>query len=273
LATVPNPRLIFVGSSSVAFGLDSQRLQDSLHINVINAGVTSGIGFRYMVDDVVSYAREGDIIAFTPIYIQFFGGADGASSGELTKVIDYTGWKNLKMLNTRQLVNVLYGIPGDIHSRFVCLLPYRPKPKNSCSLEGYNAFGDEVNHWDLPSKPMVEPLHYKRAFDVEFAEYFVEQMRLLEKKKVRVVMVPPPIVETGFTAYTKWVYQLADFLEAHGYPYMVDPKQHVQPDECYYDGIYHMTKQGVDIYNSKLIEELRPIVDQHLCQIATKIPE
>ena len=38
LEDTPSPRIIFVGGSNLAFGLDSQRIKDSLNINVINYG-------------------------------------------------------------------------------------------------------------------------------------------------------------------------------------------------------------------------------------------
>lgn len=68
------PRIIFVGGSNLAFGLDSQRIKDSLNINVINYGLHAGIGLKYMVDDISTYARKGDIIVFAPEYSHFYSG-------------------------------------------------------------------------------------------------------------------------------------------------------------------------------------------------------
>ena len=48
LEDTPSPRIIFVGGSNLAFGLDSQRIKDSLNINVINYGLHAGIGLKYM---------------------------------------------------------------------------------------------------------------------------------------------------------------------------------------------------------------------------------
>lgn len=52
LEDTPSPRIIFVGGSNLAFGLDSQRIKDSLNINVINYGLHAGIGLKYMIDDI-----------------------------------------------------------------------------------------------------------------------------------------------------------------------------------------------------------------------------
>lgn len=49
LEDTPSPRIIFVGGSNLAFGLDSQRIKDSLNINVINYGLHAGIGLKYMM--------------------------------------------------------------------------------------------------------------------------------------------------------------------------------------------------------------------------------
>ena len=58
LEDAPAPRIIFVGGSNLAFGLDSQRIKDSLNINVINYGLHAGIGLKYMIDDISTYAKE-----------------------------------------------------------------------------------------------------------------------------------------------------------------------------------------------------------------------
>lgn len=101
LEDTPSPRIIFVGGSNLAFGLDSQRIKDSLNINVINYGLHAGIGLKYMIDDISTYARKGDIIVFAPEYEHFYTIAYGESV-TLTPLMAVTHWEKINLLDIRQ---------------------------------------------------------------------------------------------------------------------------------------------------------------------------
>ena len=46
---------------------------------MINYGLHAGIGLKYMIDDISTYARKGDIIVFAPEYEHFYTIAYGES--------------------------------------------------------------------------------------------------------------------------------------------------------------------------------------------------
>ena len=64
IASTPQPRIILIGGSTVAFGTDSRRIMDSLHCHVVNFGLNKGVGIRYLLDDCLQYVRKGDVIVF-----------------------------------------------------------------------------------------------------------------------------------------------------------------------------------------------------------------
>jgi hypothetical protein len=71
IAEVPSPRVILVGGSNVAFGLDGEYLQKNLGVPVINMGLHGGLGLRYSLDEVVPYIKAGDVFILSPEYPQF----------------------------------------------------------------------------------------------------------------------------------------------------------------------------------------------------------
>ncbi len=73
LKNVSSPRIIFVGGSSMALGMHSQMVKDSLGLNPINTGLDYNIGLSYMMSNVLSYIRKGDIVVIGSEYEQFFG--------------------------------------------------------------------------------------------------------------------------------------------------------------------------------------------------------
>jgi len=55
------------------YSFNSKMILDSLNINPINKGVNAGIGLIYMMDEILPYIKEGDIIVISPEYDQFYG--------------------------------------------------------------------------------------------------------------------------------------------------------------------------------------------------------
>src|SRR5512140_975750 len=78
IRSTPSPKIILVGGSNLAFGIDSRMMEDSLHVNVVNMGLYAKLGLRYMLAQVKPYIKKGDVVVVVPEYDQFYGNfADG----------------------------------------------------------------------------------------------------------------------------------------------------------------------------------------------------
>src|SRR6266576_1729813 len=73
IRTTPSPKIILVGGSNLAFGIDSRMMKDSLGVNVVNMGLYAKLGLRYMLAQVKPYIRRGDVVIIVPEYDQFYG--------------------------------------------------------------------------------------------------------------------------------------------------------------------------------------------------------
>lgn len=253
LDSVPSPRIIFVGGSNLCFGLDSKRIEDSLRMHVINYGLHAGIGLKFMVDDVAEYATGGDRVVFAPEYGHFYQIMYGEAE-TLAPLMAYSDWKKCRLLNAVQIGQVLKGLPDVIRMNIHGLLP---KKEATYSLDGINDYGDESKHWTLPNKPIPPDKPIKEDLDEEFGRYFIGKVEEMEKRGVRVVIIPPVIRASSYEAMKPQILTLSDFLAATGHPFFVPPERHVLPDSCAYDTKYHMNKGGVDRFTSLVIGELR----------------
>ncbi|HVD61344.1 MAG TPA: hypothetical protein VNC11_10775, partial [Gemmatimonadaceae bacterium] len=52
IRNTPSPKVILVGGSNLAFGIDSKLMQDSLGLRVVNMGLYAKLGLRYMLAQV-----------------------------------------------------------------------------------------------------------------------------------------------------------------------------------------------------------------------------
>ncbi|WP_455668285.1 hypothetical protein [Phocaeicola sp.] len=252
LDSVPSPRIIFVGGSNLCFSLDSKRVKDSLHINVVNYGLHAGIGLKFMIDDVEQYVREGDVIVFAPEYEHFYNCMYGEAE-TIAPLMAYSHWGKWDLLNGRQVIQVMVGIPSILQQDIV---GFFPKKENVYRLSGINEYGDESKHWKLPDRTVAPGKPIKESLNEGFGYYFIEKIKRMEKK-ARVVIVPPVLRFTSYKVMEPQVIAVSCFLKESGHPFLVSAEHHVLPDSCAYDTKYHMNKNGVDRFTSLLIEELK----------------
>lgn len=252
LEETTSPRIIFVGGSNLAFGLDSQRIKDSLRVNVVNYGLHAGIGMKFMLDDVETYTRKGDVIVIAPEYSHFYTIQYGEAE-TIAPIQKICGWKKLSLLNLKQLMNVIVGFP-----RIMEYIRPRNYDERSYALSGFNQYGDEVKHWKLESIAISKPGPINASLDVSFGKYFIEKIEALEREKeCTVYIVPPVCMGSAFKAMEKSVREVADFLKKNGHPFLVSPDSHALPDEYAFDTSYHMSYEGVKRYTSSMIEILK----------------
>lgn len=66
LCELDSPKLVVVGGSSVAFGLDSELVERELDMSVVNFGLYANLGTKLMLDLSRTGVGEGDIIVVAP---------------------------------------------------------------------------------------------------------------------------------------------------------------------------------------------------------------
>ena len=266
LDSVKQPRIVFIGGSNVAFGIDSKRIKDSLRYNVINFGLHAGIGIKYPMEDYMRYARKGDVVVLQFEYSNFYGGGNGSPSvfSQLMASTDFEYLSNLsfaQLLNMRGLVSVSMG-------RLINLLKYpvrgsfntlHEKRKFQYTLDGFNDYGDEISHYNYPSLEMTSNLFVNKGkLNTDFLIWLSETIDILEDKGVKVLILPPVCTLTFYRSYYKNEIEKSLFDIVH--PYIVPPSFMSLNDDCMFDTVYHINRLGVDINTIKIVEILRKIL-------------
>lgn len=153
IRTTPSPKIILVGGSNLAFGIDSRMMEDSLHVNVVNMGLYAKLGLRYMLAQVKPYIRRGDVVLIVPEYDQFYG---NYSEGDNT-------------LNTALLYAPPDRIPDLIKSYSVVDVVLRPRVENArrSFLEGTaDLFGVKKKYFPPDTNPVYNRHSFNQYGDV-----------------------------------------------------------------------------------------------------------
>lgn len=259
------PKIIVLGGSSVAFGLDSKTLSEKTGYPVINFGLYAALGTKIMLDLSKSNINEGDIVVLTPEIendtLSLFFNADEtwrALDTDLSmiryigrdnysdlagKFISYAGdkWKYFALGNKPEVLKAAYTLEafneyGDI---------VYPRPKNTMGKRGY----DKTN----PIRLLPE------IIDEEFIKYLKDYVEFCEKRGATVVFSYPPMNKDALIEGTtdESVAQFETFMKENIPCEIISSiNDYLLDATLFYDTNFHLNDRGVPVRTEKLYEDL-----------------
>lgn len=263
LRTTESPRLILVGGSNVAFGIDSKMLSDSLKMNPINFGLHAGLSLRYVMRDVIRYSRPNDLIILLPEYESFYnkGGGERPAFSQLLYYNCLHGWMDMSFY---EWINALNGFLYTPVFYLRGMLDKNPPTIFHYSYSGFNKYGDEYSHWFFPSQKnaskSISNVPYKiRLVNDKEEAWFIELYNKLIERKATVYIFPPAMVEAGLADGNRMgkIKGCEAFFKRHRLSYASLIEQSIFPDSTFFDTPYHLNDAGVLMNTQRLIREIR----------------
>ncbi len=249
LDTLPGRRLVIVANSSSAFGIVSPRLRAATGLNVVNAGLTSVIGMRFMLHEVAHRVRPGDVVAVMMEYDQWNKDNYDGAPGGLALSVSYIGLETVNRLNADQLWKMLCGFPSVTLRNIITLKP----GDDYCGLN-YNEFGDEYIHWKKKSSGN-RPIDYDLNDSGMSPSVFDEVAELIQEmrtKDVEVLLLPQITVQSNYDFYRKANRVIYAAMARRGVPFDAPANTFVVPDSLMYDTPNHLIYQGAVIVTDRL---------------------
>jgi len=256
LASLPAPRLIFVGGSAVALGLDSQLIETQLGMPVINMGVNAGFGLRYMVEQVKPWIRAGDIILMIPEYEHFYGELLQGDQNLLWALCIQPSM--LRTLSRQQMFHLLPELPSFAQQRVQEFIRTRADP--IYNRNAFNAYGDFVNHLDLPSAALaLSAIANGQPFNGEALLLLKEFQHYAQKQGAEAYLIYPAIAESfwNYPENRKAIETLKlTILRQNIVQPLSAPVDAVWPDAMFFDTVYHLSRQGRQLYSEMIAQRL-----------------
>jgi hypothetical protein len=141
IASVDKPKIVVIGGSSVAFGIDSKLVEQETGMPCVNFGLYAAIGMKPMLDFSKPFIKNGDIVVVAPeLSSQMYSG--------------YTGYEYL-MDSMEERPDMAFSLGKEYARGFIAILPeYLAKrakiKKNGLELSGiyrkssFDEYGDII---------------------------------------------------------------------------------------------------------------------------------
>lgn len=261
LETLAPPRLVILGGSGIAFGIDSGLLETGLGRPTVNMGTNAGLSLELVLGQAEGLLRPGDEVLLIPEYELLLG--EHIEGGTILRALMlFPG--DARFLD-RSLVKVVLDSAhltlGDrLRVALRNLLAMGRSTSSSYRRDCFEVHGDYTCHLDEPSRPFPDSSDLVVRQDsldkaCKILEAFVGRCT---RQRIRVLYSYPawplPYLERNRDSLARVAAAVA------GIPGLVvldSPETHGVPLGACYDTPYHLGRAARDRRSRRLLEDLR----------------
>ena len=262
-------KIVFVGGSSVAFGLDSERLEEYTGMPVVNFGLYAALGTRLMLDLSLSGINEGDIVVVSPEInretLSLYFNADTtwrAVEG------DFSMLRYISLDNMPAMAGSLFGYAQD--KLKLMYANRRESGENEIyKSEHFNKYGDfsgikrteniMSDYYDKNTGISLDLSDYTDDLD-EFIDYLNRYINKCRDRGAEVYFCPSPMNELAITDSSDAVTraEFFDYLENKiNCDFLLGCDDSIMEAGYFFDTNYHLNDAGVAVRTIRLGKSLK----------------
>lgn len=245
-------RVVFVGGSNLALGMDSGLFMQLTGRRPVNMGLHAGLGRNLIMNQaIIDRLKQDDLVVLSLEYSAFGQMPAGEPAWQLLRVSPSAIF-DMSLADLAALLETAFSYTGgqlrNATQNIMRMRFSQPEPK-IYTLVGINEFGDLESHWNLGYRkgprsiqiPELEGRHYQAAIADILG--FVQRVR---NKDAEVVFAFPPIHIAQYENYAESIQHLNEIIQnVVNVPVILSAKQMAFPEELFFDTAYHLNYAGI----------------------------
>jgi hypothetical protein len=258
LEGVPSPRIVLVGGSNLSFGLNSELIEDSLHLFPIDTGISAGLGLKYMLANIIRYIRVNDIIIVSAEYHQFYDNFGNGDLDLLSMVVDVPQG-SLKLLDYKQILKLSRYLPQYTTSKLLGYFNNHVQNGENIGIyerKSFNDHGDAFIHWKLPNEKH-SAYKIQGKFNKDILNSLIKFRNIVNNKKAKLFITFPCFEKSSFESGKTKIMEVENKLKENDFNLISRPEEYEMNDSLIFESAYHLNKKGVDYRTKLLIHDLR----------------
>ncbi|MEI8314812.1 MAG: hypothetical protein WCG79_05095 [Verrucomicrobiota bacterium] len=259
LRTTRSPKIILVGGSNLAFGINSDELFHEFGVNVVNNGLHASLGLSFMLNSTERYIQTSDVVIIAFEYSHYF--REPCGDKVLCELL-FEAPMALQYLDYEHLPTVVENLGRVCEQRLAWCSHRMPFKRGEIyHSKAFNQYGDVISHLDKQPE-YVEPVSgLWENVTINSAvlgrlEHFISQA---EKRGAHVYLFPPCLRKQDYEVNAQVIENLYQTLKKT-FPKQAGatPQEFIfdKNDYCF-DTSSHLNKNGREIRTATLLEYMR----------------
>lgn len=262
LDSLNEPKIILIGDSNLAFGMDSGKLEQELGMPVVNMGLHGGMGNAFLEHLATVNLRSGDLVVVCHAHFEDNGEMEDKALGWITLDKNPTAAKAFQPSDYAQM---LTSYPSVLKKSAVLWLTRQGnRDSGGCySRNAFNKYGDVVVRPESV-KLSAEEIFSKKEIPVPAVnDTCTDRLNALYKtakeRGASMVVAGFPVAYGKYSSYDKSDFaafreQLGNKLDCE---IISDYADYFYPYEYFYDTEYHLTNEGSAVRTAQLVKDLK----------------
>lgn len=261
LKSITEEKIVLIGGSNLAFGLDSKKLQEYVGKPIVNYGLYATIGTKAMLDMSRSHIKKGDIVVICPetdkqTYSLYYN----AHSMWQALDCDLSMLKDVGFSNLGKLISTIPNFANE--KRGFIKNNAKPTPTGIYAKASFNEYGDiavERPYNIMPTNYDVSmPVSLTTdLLDKEFIDYLNQYSAYCQHKGAKVYFGFSPINVDAIVSTNKEKDTFYKALEnSLNFPLISDIDNYILDSAFFYDTNFHLNSIGALQRTSLLADDL-----------------
>ncbi len=270
LQTLESPKIILIGGSNLAFGMDTKRLEKVFKRPAVNMGLHASLGLSIMFEQVKPYVNKGDIVIVSPEYQQFV-----RNQYYGTKILAQFLFENhdqFQYLTTHNFLVFLRNFLEPFRERLYFTLRTYSKGKSIFNegrtvydAENFNKHGDMIGHINHKNK---RPLNnsgnlWKSTFlDKDIISKMATNIQKIEDRGGYVYLTLPCLPDDEYSTNMDFTNKVLEYYSEFSNIRLISSvnNYHLEEDN-FFDTIYHLNREGIKLRTNLLISDLKGVLE------------
>lgn len=156
LQSLEGPKIVLIGGSNLAFGIDSRIIEAESSCHVANMGMNGYFGLRYMLSEAASGLQRGDVAVIALEYDNFVKSVEGTATDLL--MIAKTNPSTMRHMSADQLARAASQIPFVVRSKVERLADEAAQAAYDALLDSDGPDGSDAREAGLAAISRIESL-------------------------------------------------------------------------------------------------------------------
>lgn len=258
LCSLDEAKIVLVGNSNWAFGVDSQKLEEVMGMPVVNMGMHGGIGNPFNEQAAVQNIHEGDIVIIS--YSNFADG-DIIKNPELAWITIENHPALWKYIRLKDWPSMIKAYPTYLKD---CLDLWSQGIGNMDSGTEYsrlqfNEYGDNI--YDRPAL-VISDEELAEAHIPEIGDETIDRLnklnQTLQEKGATLLVTPYPTPVTSYTPPVEEYVAFSDQIEERlDFPLIGRYEDYRMDKNLFYNTYLHLNNEGKQLRTQMLIDDLQ----------------